>query len=138
MINEKAIAASSHLFAKNPLKALRVRDRILRRGLAGDRFGVTGLIIVASALGGTIGSQILGTISQHYTTHTAFHFPLLPIATLQMEETKGLGFGVAATDTGIVDNYTWIRDVQNRLAALEGTEALIEGFGASSGRLGGV
>ena len=31
-------------------------------------------------------------------------------------------------------NFAWIRDVQNRLAALEGTEALIEGFGASSGR----
>lgn len=45
---------------------------------------MTGLIIVASALGGTIGSQILGTISQHYTTHTAFHFPLLPIGTLAL------------------------------------------------------
>ncbi|MBS2034861.1 MFS transporter [bacterium] len=43
---------------------------------------MTGLIIVASALGGTIGSQILGAISQHYTTHTAFHFPLLPISAL--------------------------------------------------------
>lgn len=31
-------------------------------------------------------------------------------------------------------NLAGIRDVQNRLAALEGTEALIEGFGASSGR----
>ncbi|MBT9582972.1 MFS transporter [bacterium] len=43
---------------------------------------MTGLIIVSSALGGTIGSQILGAISQHYTTHAAFHFPLLPIAAL--------------------------------------------------------
>ena len=33
-------------------------------------------------------------------------------------------------------NLAWIRDVQSRLAALEGTEALIEGFGASSGRGG--
>jgi DNA primase len=32
-------------------------------------------------------------------------------------------------------NLAWLRDVQDRLAALEGTEALIEGFGASSGRL---
>ena len=32
-------------------------------------------------------------------------------------------------------NLAWLRDVQTRLAALEGTEALIEGFGASSGRL---
>jgi DNA primase len=32
-------------------------------------------------------------------------------------------------------NWAWLRDVQGRLAALEGTEALIEGFGVSSGRL---
>ena len=31
-------------------------------------------------------------------------------------------------------NLAWIRDVQGRLTALEGTEALIEGFGALSGR----
>lgn len=37
----------------------------------------------------------------------------LEIAQLQMEETKSQGFGVAATDTGTVDNYQWIRDVQN-------------------------
>jgi DNA primase len=32
-------------------------------------------------------------------------------------------------------NYSWLQDVKARLSALEGTEALIEGFGASSGRL---
>lgn len=37
----------------------------------------------------------------------------LQIAQLQMEETKSQGFGVAVTDTGTVDNFTWIRDVQN-------------------------
>jgi DNA primase len=31
-------------------------------------------------------------------------------------------------------NLAWIKDVQGRLSALEGTEALIEGFGALSGR----
>jgi DNA primase len=31
-------------------------------------------------------------------------------------------------------NLAWIRDVQGRLAALEGNEALIEGFGIPSGR----
>ena len=30
--------------------------------------------------------------------------------------------------------FAWVRDVQTRLAAVEGTEALIEGFGAASGR----
>ena len=32
------------------------------------------------------------------------------------------------------ENLMWLRDVQERLAAIEGTEALIEGFGMSSGR----
>ena len=32
------------------------------------------------------------------------------------------------------ENLAWLRDVQERLAALEGAEALIDGFGASSGR----
>jgi DNA primase len=31
-------------------------------------------------------------------------------------------------------NYSWLQDVKARLAVLDGTEALIEGFGASSGR----
>jgi DNA primase len=31
-------------------------------------------------------------------------------------------------------NLAWLRDVQGRLSALDGTEALIEGFGSSSGR----
>jgi DNA primase len=31
-------------------------------------------------------------------------------------------------------NYAWLRDVQGRLSALDGTEAAIEGFGALSGR----
>ena len=32
------------------------------------------------------------------------------------------------------ENLNWLRDVQGRLSALEGTEATIEGFGALSGR----
>jgi DNA primase len=31
-------------------------------------------------------------------------------------------------------NYSWLRDVKARLSTIDGTEALIEGFGASSGR----
>ena len=31
-------------------------------------------------------------------------------------------------------NYSWLQDVKARLSDLDGTEALIEGFGASSGR----
>jgi DNA primase len=31
-------------------------------------------------------------------------------------------------------NYSWLQDVKTRLSVIEGTEAMIEGFGASSGR----
>jgi DNA primase len=31
-------------------------------------------------------------------------------------------------------NLAWLRDVKARLAEVDGTEALIEGFGESSGR----
>jgi DNA primase len=31
-------------------------------------------------------------------------------------------------------NFAWVQDVKKRLAVLEGTEALIEGFGEPSGR----
>jgi DNA primase len=32
-------------------------------------------------------------------------------------------------------NYSWLQDVKARLSAIDGTEATIEGFGASSGRM---
>jgi DNA primase len=41
-----------------------------------------------------------------------------------------LALGREATDA----NYSWLQDVKARLSAMEGTEALIEGFGTSSGR----
>lgn len=47
------------------------------------------------------------------------HTEALAIAQLQMEEAKSLGFGVAVADTGVVDSYTWIRDVQNISAGLD-------------------
>jgi DNA primase len=32
-------------------------------------------------------------------------------------------------------NYSWLQDVKVRLSVIDGTEALVEGFGASSGRV---
>jgi len=42
---------------------------------------------------------------------------------------------LALGQDGSSANFEWLRDVQARIAAVDGTEALIEGFGASSGRL---
>jgi len=46
-----------------------------------------------------------------------------------------LGDELASGDEGSGANYRWLRDVKARLAEVDGTEALIEGFGESSGRL---
>jgi FHS family glucose/mannose:H+ symporter-like MFS transporter len=43
---------------------------------------MSALIVVFSALGGSLGSLITGYIFQHYGGHTAFYFSLLPIVTL--------------------------------------------------------
>ena len=53
------------------------------------------------------------TRAQHDVYESGRYTEALEIAQLQMEETKSQGFGVADTDTGTVDNYQWIRDVQN-------------------------
>lgn len=45
---------------------------------------MTGLIIIFSALGGTSGSLMIGFFSQHFSTHNAFFFPLLPITLLAL------------------------------------------------------
>ena len=34
-------------------------------------------------------------------------------------------------------NFTWLKDVQTRLSAVDGIEALVEGFGSASGRAAG-
>jgi DNA primase len=41
---------------------------------------------------------------------------------------------LALGQEGSEANYSWLRDVKDRLSAIDGTEALIEGFGLSSGR----
>src|SRR5437879_1409081 len=41
---------------------------------------------------------------------------------------------LALGDTPSEENLAWLRDVQARLAALDGAEALIDGFGGASGR----
>jgi MFS transporter, FHS family, glucose/mannose:H+ symporter len=43
---------------------------------------MAGLIVVFSALGGTLGSIITGFIFQHYGGQTAFYFSLVPVAVL--------------------------------------------------------
>lgn len=60
---------------------------------------------------------------------TALHRKALALSKELKEAERALG-----ADTSEA-NFAWLQDVHQRLSALEGTEALVEGFGASSGRL---
>jgi fucose permease len=55
---------------------------ILNKTEKARQSSMTGLIVIFSAFGGTSGSLIIGLLSQNYSVHSAFYFPLIPITLL--------------------------------------------------------
>ena len=68
--------------------------------------------------------DVLATFKQLVVLHHQWHSLLRELRDAE------LALGQEATDS----TYAWLLDVKTRLAAVEGTEALIEGFGELSGR----
>ena len=68
--------------------------------------------------------DVLSTWRQLVALHHKAH------ALLRERKDAELALGEEASEA----NYAWLRDVQARLESLDGTEALIEGFGELSGR----
>lgn len=79
---------------------------------------------VWGAQAGAAIEDVLATWKQLVALHHQWHSLLRELRDAE------LALGQDATES----NYGWLRDVKTRLAAVEGTEALIEGFGESSGR----
>jgi DNA primase len=73
---------------------------------------------------GAAAEDVLSTWRQLVALHHKAH------ALLREKKDAELALGDEASEA----NYTWLRDVQARMAEMDGTEALIEGFGESSGR----
>ncbi len=88
-----------------------------------ERSITTGAVWGAQA--GAAIDDVLATWRQLVALHHQWHSLLRELRDAE------LALGQDATDS----NYGWLQDVKTRLAAVEGTEALIEGFGESSGRL---
>jgi DNA primase len=86
------------------------------------------LAITTAAVWGAKGSaareDVLSTWHQLVSLHRQWHSLL--------RELKDAEFALG--DEASEANLTWLRDVKARLAEVDGTEALIEGFGESSGR----
>jgi DNA primase len=68
--------------------------------------------------------DVLSTWHQLVSLHRQWHSLLRELRDAE------LALGDEASEA----NLTWLRDVKARLAEVDGTEALIEGFGDSSGR----
>jgi DNA primase len=79
---------------------------------------------VWAAQPGAAQEDVLATWMQLVALHRQYHSLLRELKDAE------LALGAEASET----NYGWLRDVKARLAEVDGTEALIEGFGELSGR----
>jgi DNA primase len=79
---------------------------------------------VWGAQSGAASEDVLATWHQLVALHRQWHSLLRELKDAE------LALGEVASEA----NYAWLRDVKARLSEVDGTEALIEGFGESSGR----
>jgi DNA primase len=98
-----------------------------RRGFANVLMRIERAITTPSVWGarpGAAADDVLLTWKQLVTLHTQWHS-----LTRELKDAEA-ALGQDNTDA----NYARLCDVKARLSTLEGTEALVEGFGAASGR----
>ena len=74
--------------------------------------------------------DVLSTWKQLVALHRQWNSLIKELKDAELALASDLESGQNASEA----NYSWLQDVKIRLADLEGTEALIEGFGLSSGR----
>jgi DNA primase len=100
---------------------------LTRRGLS-EVAGRMGKTITTSSVWGAqpdaAPEDVLTTWKQLVALHRQWHSLVKELRDAEQ------ALGQDATEA----NYSWLQDVKARLSVLDGTEALIEGFGASSGR----
>ena len=104
-----------------------VRLELHRRGLGELVTRIEKSITTASVWGARPEAgpeDVLQTWKQLIALHRQHHSLLRELKDAE------LALGHEPTDS----NYSWLQDVKARLSAIDGTEALIEGFGAASGR----
>jgi DNA primase len=105
----------------------RMKAELAARGLADMLDRVDKAITTSSVWGlqpDAAPEDVLLTWKQLVALHRQWHSLIKELKDAE------LALGQESTEA----NYSWLRDVKARLSAIDGTEALIEGFGVSSGR----
>ena len=104
-----------------------LREELIRRGYAGEIMRAEKAITTVSVWGARADAgpeDVLMTWNQLIALHRQWHSLLRELKDAEQ------ALGRETTDA----NYSWLQDVKARLSVIDGTEALIEGFGAASGR----
>jgi DNA primase len=127
---QKLKAAFLDAFAHTPVADRdAIAAELARRGLGGLLARVEKAITVRSVWGAqpdAAAADVLLTWKQLIALHRQWYS-----LTKELRDAEQ-ALGRDTTEA----NYSWLQDVKARLSAVDGTEALIEGFGASSGRAG--
>jgi DNA primase len=127
---QKLKAALLDAFAHAPVADRdAIAAELARRGFAGLLGRVEKVITVQSVWGaqpGAAPADVLLTWKQLIALHRQWYS-----LTKELRDAEQ-ALGRDTTEA----NYSWLQDVKARLSAVDGTEALVEGFGASSGRIG--
>ena len=122
-----AWAADHHHSGEPDEQSEKLRSDLAKSGFSEILQRVERSITTAAVWGAQAGAAIedvLATWKQLVALHHQWHSLLRELKDAE------LALGQDATDS----NYGWLQDVKTRLAAVDGTEAIIEGFGESSGR----
>ncbi len=104
-----------------------MREELIRRGLADQIERIDNAITTVSVWGARpeAGSDdVVMTWTQLIALHRQWHSLLRELKDAE------LALGLETTEA----NYSWLQDVKARMSVVDGTEALVEGFGAASGR----
>jgi DNA primase len=119
--------AAQHGASGNTADGEAVRDELSRRGVAELVERIERAITVPAVWGArrdAAPADVVMTWNQLFALHRQWHSLIKELKDAEQ------ALGRDTTEA----NYTWLQDVKARLSVIEGTEALVEGFGASSGR----
>jgi DNA primase len=123
-----AFAHDHHRSAEPSEQSEKLRADLVRSGFSPLLQRLDGAITTQAVWGarsGAAAEDVLSTWRQLVSLHRQWHSLLRELKDAE------LALGEDASEV----NLAWLRDVKARLSEVDGTEALIEGFGASSGRL---
>jgi DNA primase len=125
-----AFASDHHHSADIAEQSEKLRADLVKGGFSKELQRVDGAITTAAVWGAKAGAareDVLSTWHQLVSLHRQYHSLLRELKDAE------LALGEDASEASLA----WLRDIKARLSEMDGTEAMIEGFGELSGRIRG-